>query len=196
DTVKGNSNLIKHVILSTSPYARQVKAPSSVSLQNINNPPARELFAQSYIPVGVLVEGSFESVFKNRLVENYGFATSSVLSKSKPTKMVVIADGNLIANKVNYSTQPPRIQELGYDRVSGQTFGNKEFLLNAIYYLNDDLGIMQLRKRTLKMRLLDKVRLREERVFWQWLNIIAPLFLVALFGVFYNLVRRQRFARL
>ena len=196
DTIKGNSNLKKNVILSTSPYARKLNAPSSVSLQNINNPPSRELFNQSYIPVGVLVEGSFESVFINRLVENYGFSSSSVLTESKPTKMVVIADGNMIANKVNYSTDPPGIQELGFDRVSGQTFGNREFLLNILYYLNDDNGIMQLRNRTLKMRLVDKVRLREEKAFWQWLNIIVPLLLVAIFGTLYNLIRRHRFARL
>lgn len=195
DTVSGNKNIQKEVILATSRNARKVKAPSSVSLQNINNPPASELFTQSHIPVGVILEGEFTSAYKNRMVENYGFSSSSVIAESKFTKMVVIADGGIITNKVKYSTNPPQIEKLGYDRVSQRTFGNKEFLMNTIFYLNDNHGIMQLRGRTLKMRLLDKVVIREEKAFWQWLNVLLPLLLVALFGTVYNVVRRYRYAR-
>ena len=195
DTVSGNKNLKKSVILTTSPYARRVKSPSSVSLENIKNPPARELFTQAFIPVGVLVEGEFTSVFENRMIENLGITVTDFQTKSKFGKMVVIGDAGLIANKVNYSQQPPQIQELGYDRVSKQTFGNKEFLLNTIYYLNDETGIMQLRSRTVQLRLLDKVRLREEKSFWQWLNMVVPLVLVLLFGVVYNVIRRHRYSR-
>ncbi len=195
DTLSGNSKLRKSMILSTSPYARSIQAPSTVSLENINNPPARQLFNESFIPVGILLEGSFTSVFQNRLTEPFGLTSSSILTESPPTKMVVIADGGIIENKVDYSTQPPRIQELGFDRVSGQTFGNKEFLLNTVYYLNDDKGVMQLRNRTQKLRLLDKVRLREEKVFWQWLNVILPLIIITLVGVIFNAWRRYRFAR-
>ncbi|MCF6331979.1 MAG: gliding motility-associated ABC transporter substrate-binding protein GldG [Draconibacterium sp.] len=195
DTVSGTPNINKQVILSTSRNARKVKAPSTVSLQNINNPPARELFNESHIPVGVILEGVFTSAFKNRMVENYGFSSSSVITESKATKMVVIADGGMITNKVNYSTNPPKIEELGYDRVSGRTFGNKEFLINTVFYLNDKQGIMQLRGRTLKMRLLDKVKLREGKAFWQWINVIIPLVLIALFGVVYNVMRRYKYKR-
>ena len=183
DTVSGNKDVKKTVILTTSPYARTVKSPSSVSLENVQNPPARELFNQSFIPVGVLLEGKFTSVFQNRMVENLGFSSSSVIDESVPTKMIVIADAGIIANKVDYSKQPPQIQQLGYDRVSKQVFGNREFLMNAIFYLNDDTGIMQLRGRTMKMRLLDKVKLREEKTFWQWLNVLLPVVIISLFGI-------------
>ncbi len=195
DTLGGNPKVRKSMVLSTSPYARTLQAPSTVSLENINNPPARELFNKSFIPVGVLLEGSFTSVFQNRLTEPLGFSSSSILDESPPTKMVVVADGGIIENKVDYSSSPPRIMELGFDRVSGQTFGNREFLLNTIYYLNDDRGIMQLRNRTQKLRLLDKVKLREEKAFWQWLNVLLPLVIISLFGVIYNAWRRYRFTR-
>jgi ABC-2 type transport system permease protein len=195
DTVSGNRNLAKSVILSTSPYARKVKSPSSVSLENIKNPPARELFTEAFIPVGVLVEGEFTSVFENRMIENLGINTTNFQTVSKPTKMVVIGDAGLISNKVNYAQQPPQIQTLGYDRVSKQTFGNKEFLLNTIFYLNDETGIMQLRSRTVQLRLLDKVKLREEKGSWQWLNLVIPLIVVLLFGVVYNVLRRYRYSR-
>ena len=98
-------------------------------------------------------------------------------------------------NQVDYSANPPAIQELGMDRVSGQVFGNKEFLINAVLYLNDDRGIMQLRTRTQQIRLLDKVRLREEKSFWQWLNVLTPIVLAGVWGIGYNLVRRQQYSR-
>ncbi len=196
DTISGNPEVKKSVILSTSPYARTVQAPSIVSLRNIDNPPARELFNQSFIPAGVLLEGSFISIFRNRMTESLGIPNATVIGQSPPTKMVVIADGGMILNQVDYSTNPPRIQELGLDRASGQVFGNREFIINAVLYLNDDRGIMQLRTRTQQLRLLDKVRLREEKPFWQWLNVLVPLVLVAFWGILYNLSRRHRFARL
>lgn len=194
DTLK-SEHVRKSIILSTSPNARRVKAPSSVSLQNINNPPARELFSEANIPVGVLLEGVFTSNYKNRMVENFGFSSSETLAESKRNKMIVIADGGILSNKVNYSTNPPKIQELGADEVSGQVFGNKEFLMNAIYYLDDQQGIMEMRGRTLKLRLLDKVKLREEKTLWQWINVVLPLLLISLFALGYSFVRKYRFSR-
>jgi ABC-2 type transport system permease protein len=195
DTIAGNPKVNKTVILSTSPYARRVKSPSTVSLRNIDNPPARELFNQSFIPVGLLLEGSFTSVYQNRMTETLGIPDAPVIAQSEPTKQVVIADGGMITNHADYSTNPPRVQELGFDRVSGQTFGNREFLLNTVYYLNDDRGIMHLRNRTHKLRLLDKVRIREEKPFWQWLNVLLPLIIAGLWGTVYNLIRKYRYAR-
>jgi ABC-2 type transport system permease protein len=164
-------------------------------LQNINNPPARELFNESNIPVGVLLEGKFPSVFENRMIDNLNISQQSLITESKPTKMVVIADAGLIANRVNYSIQPPQISELGRDRVANITHGNKEFLLNMIYYLNDDSGIMQLRSRSFELRLLDKVKLREEKARWQWINVLVPILLILLIGVAYNVVRKYRYNR-
>ncbi|SHE95821.1 protein involved in gliding motility GldG [Mariniphaga anaerophila] len=195
DTITGNPQVQKEIILSSSPYARRVKSPSTVSLKNIDNPPARELFNQSFIPVGALLEGTFTSVFKNRMLEALGIPDTEIIPESQPTKMVVIADGGIITNQVDYSGNPPRFHEMGFDRVSGQTFGNKEFLLNTVYYLNDNRGIMQLRNRNQKLRLLDKVRLREEKPLWQWLNVLLPLAVIALWGIAYNFMRNRRYSR-
>lgn len=195
DTVNTEFDVKRSVILSTSKNARTVKSPSSVSLKNIDNPPARELFNKSYIPVGIIAEGIFSSAYKNRMVESFGYKTGQIIEKSKPTKLIVIANGGLIKNKVNYSTNPPQIQKMGFDRVSKITFGNKEFFVNAISYLNDDSGLMQLRNRNIKLRLLDKVKIRDEKVYWQWLNTGLPIVIVLLFGVVYNVLRRRRFSR-
>jgi ABC-2 type transport system permease protein len=185
----------KSVILSTSPYSRRIKTPAGISLEMINMPSNRTLFNEEFVPTGVLLEGVFQSVFKNRMIAGLKSVGKKTIDESKPTKMIVIADGSIIANGVDYSTEKPSIKQLGHDRVSGFVFGNKEFIVNAINYLNDSHGIMQLRNRTIKLRLLDKVKLRDEKVFWQWLNILLPVVIISIFGAVYNLIRRRRFGR-
>ena len=194
DTVSPSESVKKTVILSTSPYARKVRVPASISLENINNPPARELFNIPFIPTGVLLEGSFSSAYKNRMVQNMGYP-GQILEESKPTKMMVFSDASIIANQVLYSGTDPQMLALGFDRVAQRTFGNKEFMLNAIQYLNDETGVMQLRNRTLKLRLLDKAKLRETKRSWQLLNVLSPIILVVILGLAYNIRRHYRFAR-
>ncbi|MGQ8338326.1 gliding motility-associated ABC transporter substrate-binding protein GldG [Sunxiuqinia sp. A32] len=195
DTVGKNPNLKKSVILHTSLYSRKLRTPFEVSLQSINNPPARNLFQDKLLPVGVLVEGIFPSVFQNRMVDQFNLQGIDLLSESKPAKMIVLADGSLIANQVTHRNGQIQTLPLGYDRYSRQTFGNKEFMVNAINYLSDDLGIMSLRSQVFKIRLLDKVKIREQRLFWQTLNIVLPLVLISLFGLIFNLVRRYKYHR-
>lgn len=194
DTVEGTGNIRKSVILSSSPYGRVVRTPAAVSLSAIDSPPARELFNRPFIPAGVLLEGTFQSVFRNRMLNHLGLSDSEIISESPETKMMVFSDGNLIANKVRYNPgAEPGILPLGYDRVSQQTYGNKEFFLNAFQYLNDDQGIMELRNKTIKLRLLDKVKLRESHRFWAALNTIGLILFVLLFALIYNVLRNKRY---
>ncbi len=195
DTVGAHSGLRKTVILQTSPYARVVGTPVEVSLQNINNPPARELFHVQHVPTGILVEGSFSSVFANRITDEYNSDGAEVLTQSTLAKLIVLADGSLMANKVNRSEGGLKTQPLGYDQYSKQTFGNKEFLLNAVNYLTDDSGIMQLRSRVFKLRLLDKVKLREDRLYWQLINLLVPIAIVVLLGLVFQLVRINKYRK-
>lgn len=195
DTVGVNPDVKRSVILHSSPYARVLRTPAEVSLQSVNSPPARELFHTAHVPTGILLEGNFPSVFENRPTATYNSSDIEVMTKSKPAKLMVFADGSLMANKVNQEGDELRIQPLGYDQYSKQTFGNKEFLLNAVRYLADDSGIMQLRSRVYQLRLLDKVRLREERLFWQLLNLTVPILIVALLALVFWQIRVYRFRR-
>ncbi|WP_163708213.1 gliding motility-associated ABC transporter substrate-binding protein GldG [Mangrovibacterium lignilyticum] len=193
DTVGKNAQIHKSVILQTSAYGRIVGTPEEISLQSINSPPARELFHVPNIPVGVLLEGTFPSGFTNRMIDEFNPLGISVLPSSRPAKIVVLADGSLIANKVSHRDGQVRTQPLGYDDYSKQTFGNKAFLVNALNYLCDNSGIMELRSRVFKIRLLDKVRLREEKLFWQVLNVAGPLVFILLFGLIFQLVRIRKY---
>ncbi len=195
DTVGKNPAIKKSVVLHTSNYSRRVETPVEVSLQSINSPPARSLFSQSALAVGVLLEGQFISVFQNRMLGDFNTKNIEVLPQSKSAKMIVLADGSLIANQVSKRNGQIQTLPLGYDRYSQQTFGNKAFLVNAISYLCDDAGIMSLRTQVFKIRLLDKVQIREQRLFWQLLNVVAPLVLISLLGLIFNIVRRRKYGR-
>jgi ABC-2 type transport system permease protein len=193
----GESDSCKNTfILTSSPYARSNKSPMIVSLGMIDAPPDRNLFNKQFIPTGVLSEGKFTSVFKNRMVSEFGVAKGTpVLSESKTTKMIFISDGGLIANKVSYTGGKYIPQKLGFDNVSNITFGNKEFLVNAVHYLCDDSGLMNLRSRTMQMRLLDKVKLREQRLYWQLVNVVIPVFFILFGGLMFWWLRRRRYSK-
>lgn len=193
DTVGRLDQVRKTVILTSSAYSLVSQTPVEVSLASINNPPDRRLFKQKAQPVGILLEGTFPSVFKNRVVESFSAKAGEVKSDSKPTKMIVFSDGNLIANKYKLRNGIPEFLPLGFDQYSQQTFGNKALLVNAVNYLCDDQGLMDLRSRVFKIRLLDKVRMKEGKLFWQLVNVVVPLLLISLFGAVFVTFRRRRY---
>jgi len=179
------------VILSTSPYSRSMQTPLEVSLQSTTTPPDQRYFNQSNLPIGVLIEGKFSSVFQNRITDNMGISSSELIRESKPTKMIVISDGGIIKNKARIRNGKAQLQPLGYDQYSGQTFGNRDFLINCVDYLSDDSGIMQLRSRVVKLRLLDNVKLRDEKLKWQLINTVLPLLFFLIFGLSYYVIRKR-----
>lgn len=190
----GNNKQLQHaVILTTSRYARRLPTPQNIALSSVNAPPAKKLFHESYIPVGMLVEGKFSSPFENRILNFERLKDERF--ESKENKMIVIADGSIIGNKVRRKPGEQTVyQRLGYDRYSKRTFGNKEFLVNAVNYLCDDCGLMQLRSRVVKMRLLDKVKIRENKLMWQLTSVLIPVVLFILGGFLYAFYRKKKYS--
>jgi len=194
DTVGKNEQVRKTIILSSSAHTQVIKAPVEISLAITNNPADSRLFREPSQPVGVLLEGTFTSVFKNRMVGSVGGNSSEMKTESQSTKMIVFSDGNMIANQFRLTGGTPEYMPLGYDRLSKQTFGNKDLLLNAVNYLCDDSGLMELRSQVFKIRLLDKVKVKENKLKWQLLNVVAPLLVISVFGVIYVFLRRRKYA--
>lgn len=182
-------------ILSTSTYSRIVNTPVEVNLISATMPPDRKLFNRSCLPIGAIAEGQFESLYKNRLTENLEVGHQKPIAQSPETKLIVIADGNLIKNKVSIQGQNIQIQPLGYDQYSGQLFGNRDFLVNCIDYLNDQEGLMSLRTRVIQLRLLDKVVIRENRRLVQLINVVAPILLILLVGILFQMLRTRKYSR-
>ncbi|MFW5656425.1 MAG: gliding motility-associated ABC transporter substrate-binding protein GldG [Bacteroidota bacterium] len=199
DTVGGNANLSKTVLLSSSRFSKTVNAPLLVSLDEIDQQPNRQEFNDPFQPMAVLVEGTFESVFQNRPYEKYlaGKQVDSFYPESEKSGMVFISDGDIIRNPVNYRNGGPAVAPLGYDRFTKQTFGNKEFILNTVNYLTDESGLMDLRTRQLTLRLLDKTKLdtKAKKQIWRWVNTIIPVLLILILGIMVNIIRKRKWAR-
>ncbi len=194
DFVGKNPEVEKTVLLTSSPYTKVVKAPARISLNVLRESPDERQYVQGEKAVAVLLEGKFESVFKNRISpdvsENPEFRFKE---ESTPTKMVVISDADIIRNRVNRNTN--EYYELGYDRYTNRTYGNKEFILNCMNYLLDDDGLINARGKEFKIRLLDKQKAKRERLNWQITNVVAPILIILLFGVIHFYIRKRLYAK-
>lgn len=193
DTVGGN-NLKKTVLLASSRHAAALKTPCPVSLSVTAEKMTEDKFNKRYLPVAVLVEGNFESLFRyGRRHEDA--VEAGFRGESGYNRMIVIADGDILRNEVHGVGANARVVPLGYDEYSGRMYGNRDFILNCINALCDDEGWMQLRARRLTLYLLDKTRLKTERRFWEMLNVAGPLFLVLAGGSLFYFIRRRKYGR-
>lgn len=188
DTVGGKDGLKKTVLLSTSQYAAAMKTPCPVTLAITEEKMTSEKFNRKFIPVAVAVEGRFKSLFQFR--NKSGIVDLPFKPESEYGRMIFIADGDIIRNKVKGVGENAVTVPLGYDDYSGQMYGNRDFILNCINWLCDDEGWMQLRGRSLSLYLLDKTRLKAERRGWEMLNLFFPLGLVVLIGGVFFFCRR------
>jgi ABC-2 type transport system permease protein len=113
---------------------------------------------------------------------------------SKPTRMIVISDGDIIRNDVSGTGRNAEPLPLGQEKYTGQIFGNRDFIINCLNYLVDDNGLMELRSRELKLRLIDRQKIKDEKRFWQVLNIAGPPLLVILAGLLYVFFRKRLYS--
>jgi len=185
DTLK--NNIKKSILLQSSPKSKLEGAPTTIALANVTNSPNEESYNLGPQNLAVLLEGEFSSVYDQRILP---FKVSNFQSKSKATKMVVISDGDIIKNNVIKN----RPQELGFDQLTGKSFGNKEFLLNTVNYLLDDNGLINIRAKEINIGFLDAEKVKDSKGTWQFINIALPLILLALFGFVFNYLRKQKYA--
>lgn len=194
DTV-GSSKIKKTILLTTSQYTRLIQTPVSISLDIMQEKPNEKAFNKSYIPTAVLLEGEFPSLFKNRLSDsminqpNYHFKELSI-----PNKMIVISNGDVIKNEIQLTNGLKYPMPLGYDKYTRETFGNKEFILNCIDYLCDDSGLIDVRSRELKLRLLDKTKTAKYKTMIQFVNVGLPVLLILLFALVNGFIRKRKFS--
>jgi ABC-2 type transport system permease protein len=196
DTVSPSPDVKKTILLQTSPYTMVQMNPAEINLDLISSlKNVAPMYRQGSKILAVLMEGSFKSAFISHKPmaealdpKEYG----AFRERSKPTKMIVVSNGDVIENQVIESKQMP--MPLGYDYHTDHTFSNKTFIMNCIDYMVDESGLIALRSKDIPYRPLDAGRVKEERLYWQMLNIALPLALIVLFGVIFNYIRKRRFA--
>ncbi|WP_339883172.1 gliding motility-associated ABC transporter substrate-binding protein GldG [Polaribacter vadi] len=186
DTLK--NNIKKTPLLISSPLSKKVGTPTIIELQSIAEEPEEKDFVAGNQLFAVLLEGDFNSGFKNRIKP---FETTIFKENATHNKMIVIADGDIGKNQI-LKGQPT---DLASDKWTNEQFGNKDFLLNAVDYLLDDTGLMKLRNKTLKINILDKQKAFRERTFWQFLNVVFPLILLFAFGFIFNYIRNKKYSK-
>ncbi len=195
DTLHVN-NINFTVLLQSSKNARLKNVPSFISLSEVKQQLSLTDFNSSNLPIAVLAEGIFPSVFQNRILTTLQIKGEySFMPFSKPNKMIVIADGDIIRNNIRVTPRGILITPLGFDSYTSQTFGNKDFLLNAIQYLTDEKNIIELRSRNFALRLLDKTKIMENKLRWQLINTLLPVFLVLCGGLFVFIIRKYLYVK-
>jgi ABC-2 type transport system permease protein len=183
-----SNGVSKTILLKSSPLSRLEGTPKMVSLDDIKSEPNPEDYKNGLQNLAVLLEGNFTSVYNNR-VKPIKMANDK--AESTLTKMIVIADGDVIKNDVGRNGP----LELGFDRGTGQLYGNKEFLLNAVNYLLDDDGLINIRSKEIAIAFLDSQKITAEKTKWQAINIALPLVLLGVFGFIFTFLRRKKYAK-
>ena len=191
DTVKA-SGVKKTPLLMSSPYSRKIATPVHINVNELRKNLRDTDYSTRFITVGIMLEGKFTSLYKNRFPPA-GFESSKIIEESSPTKIMVIADGDIARNDVNPRSNQP--QPLGFDPMTKTTYANKDLLLNTVAYLTQENGLIQVRNKEVKIRPLDKVKLKEGRLKWQVLNVAAPLILLICYGILRFYLRKRRFAK-
>ena len=181
------NSLQKTVLLMSSMLTRKTGTPAIIALESIAEEPKEEDYSSGFQIFSLLIEGDFTSMYANRIKP---FNIKKFSKKSSHNKMIVISDGDIGRNQL----QKGKPFDLAQDKWTGEQFGNKEFLLNAVDYLLDDNGLIELRNKNVQINLLDKERAYQERIFWQFVNIVLPLLVLLTFGFVFQYVRKRTYS--
>lgn len=195
DTVKAEG-IRKTILLNTGPQSRVLSTPARVMMQSIKTEEDYRAFNRPDIPVAVLLEGRFSSLYTNRIS---GAIKDSMAASGKPflpaveseNRMIVVADGDIALNAVSQREGP---LPMGMNMFTQYQFANKEFILNSLEYLTDNSGILETRGKDYTLRLLDKRKIEEQRMRWQLINIVGPLLIIIIAGLTYQFVRKNKYA--
>jgi len=192
DTVGGVGGIRRTPLLMTSPYTKILTAPVLVAYNEARQQPEASEYRGGIQLASILLEGTFTSLFQNRILPDD--PRKATFKTSGPAgKVLICADGDVVVNDFDLRRNTPF--PLGYDRVSQNIFGNKDFVLHALDYMLDPDGLITARSKQISIRLLDKIRVQEERTSWQFMNLLLPIGLIGLFGAVRYGLRRRKFGR-
>ncbi|HEY4150022.1 MAG TPA: gliding motility-associated ABC transporter substrate-binding protein GldG, partial [Chitinophagaceae bacterium] len=195
DTV-GAPGIKKTILLASSEASRIISTPAKVSFTELATEANKDRYNQSNIPVAVLLEGTFHSLYNNRLGigmrDRLNAINMPFTAESPDNKMIVVADGDIALNAVTKNEGP---LQMGMNPFTQYKYANSEFVMNCMEYLTDNSGILETRGKDLTLRLLDKKKSEDERSKWQIINIALPLALVLLFGLLYQFLRKRKYGK-
>ncbi len=188
DTLK--NGIDKKVLLATSQYSKPIGTPVEVQLGMVAEQTSPEDYQGfGFVPVSVLLEGKFHSMYENRILP---FKDSSYKTKGSEAKMIIISDGDIVKNQLDKNYQP---LELGYDKWTKNRYDNKEFLMNCVNYLLDDNGLINIRSKDVALPMLDKEKVYENYTTAQFITVGLPILILLLFGLLFTYLRKRKYAK-
>jgi ABC-2 type transport system permease protein len=189
ELVGENDGIQKNVLLATSTASKITSVPASVDLSlGVGD---ESSFKYAYIPVAVSLEGEFSSLYAHLGAPDSVKTNQPLLKKSIPTRQIVVAAGSTIRNEWLQSQPLP----LGYDRYTQTQFGNGDFMLNAVLYLTDNEGWLQLRQKEITLRLINDQRAQTARVKAQVMSMVIPLSILGLLGGMIMVVKKRKYVK-
>ena len=188
DAVGGEDGIDKRVLLATSTATRVTATPGEVNLNDLQ--PDLEAFRYQYVPVAVSLEGTFNSAFAHRMMPDSIVSDEPIRKQSVVTRQVVVGSGSIIMNEVERNQVLP----MGYDRYNQIQFSNRDFIANVLLWLTDSEGLIQLREKTVALRLLNDKRAHDERARVQAISTISPIAILALLGGVIWIIRKRKYA--
>ncbi len=192
DATTSDGNVVKTPLLKTSNYTKVSGTPVFISLAMLRQSPDKRMFPSRSQNVAYLLKGTFPSLYANRITSEIEASKEMQFrAESEPTAMIVVADGDIMRNQIDVISKKPL--PLGYDQYTQNTYGNKEFIENAISYLVDGEQLIDIRSREFKIRLLDPDKKANQRLRWQIVNIVVPIGLVILFGLAMAFFRNKKY---
>lgn len=184
-----NNKIKKTVLLSSSEYSKPVGTPTEISLASVTEETTPEEYqGKGLLPVAVLFEGKFNSMYTNRILP---FKDNSYVAEGTTSKMIVVSDGDIIKNQLDQNGP----LELGFDKWTNNLYGNKEFLMNCVNYLLDDTGLINIRSKDVNLPLLDKERVYQNYTMAQVLTIGLPMLILLFFGLIFTYLRKKMYTK-
>lgn len=197
DTVQTRENIEKTILLRSSPYTMYQRNPVRLNFEILKYGFDEEKFNKGPQNLAVLLEGNFRSAFVNRVPSSFQDALiqlgETFQEKSVGSKQLFVSDAELIKSRFNSRTG--KYSPMGYNHWEQRTFkGNQSFIMNSIEYMLDQKGVLLARSKEVKLRLLDTVKAKNEKVKWRLINILLPLLVLTLFGLIFNFVRKRKYS--
>jgi gliding-associated putative ABC transporter substrate-binding component GldG len=194
DTVEA-ANVRKTFLLQSSNNSRLLNAPAKIDFEFLQIAPDERLFRQKNVPVAVLLEGQFRSLYSGRVPKAMADSLAAAHmpfknASEKNNKMIIVADGDIAMNQYSQFSGP---LPMGTNVFTRYSFANKDFFLNCLEYLVNPTDILQTRSKEYSLRILDPRRVEAEKALWQFVNVALPIALIIFFGVIYQQVRRRRY---
>ncbi|MEO8582189.1 MAG: gliding motility-associated ABC transporter substrate-binding protein GldG [Flavitalea sp.] len=195
DTVEAEG-IRKTVLLATSANSRTLNTPAIVSLNSVKTEDDLKTFNRRNIPIAVLLEGKFSSLYANRIASGTADSLTKVYKQpflpqaESDNKMIVVADADIASNVVTQNDGP---LAMGTNQFTHTQYANRDFILNSIEYLVNPSGILAARSKTLTLRLLDPAKIETEKMKWQIINNGLPVILIVAFAFVYQAVRNKKY---